>query len=228
MVLTLRRAAFVALITGMHAMPVVAQRSATTNQPRTGEARPLLYGFALECIDCAPGEGARGRGAGQPVVLSYRSFPHVIAVAPGSAAEHAGIKEGDVLKSIDGFSVITDTGAKRLARAAAGQQVKLGFERNSKPIAISLVLGPIANPRTGIGPERVYGGYIAMQGAVPVLMKLEIWSDDPIIPTDPDSTNSFVIRIGTGTIIKVHQTKDSTGSLGKRPGLDQKLETPLR
>jgi membrane-associated protease RseP (regulator of RpoE activity) len=224
MVLTLKRAACVALILGLWTIPALAQQSSAP-KARSGDIRPLLYGFALECIDCAPGEHGRGRGSGgQPPVLSYRSFPHVIAVAPASAAEQAGIRAGDILQSIDGISVITDAGAQRLARAKAGQQVRLAFERDAKPVVVSLKLGVTPTERTRSGPHRIFGGYVAMQGSVRGNVKLEIWSDDPIVPSDPvvekagaDSTGSIVLRIGTNTLIKLQFTKNSADSSAKRP-----------
>lgn len=214
MVLTLKRAAYIALVVGMPMRLLMAQQPPAASPSRPGEVRPLLYGFALECIDCAPGEHGRGRGGtGQPPVLSYRTFPHVVAIAPGSAAERAGIRAGDILHTIDGMSVGTDAGAERLAHATAGQQVRLGFERASKPFAVSLVLGA-ANPSElrGSGPTRIYGGYIALQGSArgATKIKLEVWSDDPIVPDD--STNAIVLRIGTSTLIKLQLTKDSTDS----------------
>lgn len=213
MVLTLKRATAIALILGTPIMvPLLAQQSRDANPVRTGEVRPLLYGFALECIGCLPGERGRGRGgAGQPPVLSYRSFPHVIAVAPGSAAEQAGIRAGDVLQSIDGLSVMTAAGAERLAHATAGQSARLAFARDSKPVVVSIVLGA-AGPSGRNAPEskRVFGGYMAIQGSARGAIKLEIWSDDPIFPTD--STGSVVLRIGTSTLIKLQVARDSTDS----------------
>ena len=58
MVLT-RLSTRVALIALLHAVTTGAQQNAPPSLKQTGEMRPMLYGFALECIDCAPGEGAR-------------------------------------------------------------------------------------------------------------------------------------------------------------------------
>jgi membrane-associated protease RseP (regulator of RpoE activity) len=217
MVLTSKRVTRLALIVGMGAIPAQAQQPSPA--PRSGDIRPLLYGFALECVDCRPGEGGRGRsGGGQPPVLSYRSFPHVIAVAPGSAAEQADIRAGDILRSIDGISVISDSGAQRLARAHAGQQVRLAFERDAKPVVVSLKLGAASPEKTGRGPKRIFGGYTAMQGSIHGNVKLEIWSDEAIVPGDlvvqkatasSDSTGTVVLRIGNNTLIRLQLTKES-------------------
>lgn len=232
MVLT-RLSTRVTLIALLHAVTVGAQQNAPPSLKQTGEMRPMLYGFALECIDCAPGEGARGRGrGGAPVVWSYRRFPHVIAVAPASAAEQAGVKAGDVLQSIDGKSVLTDAGATRLAHATEGEQVKLLFERDSKPIEISLVLGASAARKPGSGPARIGNGYVVLHmgpGEWKGEMNMEIWSDDPIISTDSvsdvDRTAVVVLKIGTNTVIRLKLKKDSTDSGGGKSGRGKPDET---
>lgn len=219
MVLTLKRAVAVALAVAIHATGLAAQQGSAPILKPTGEIRPLLYGFALGCASCPPGERGRGRsgGGGGPPVVSYRSYPEVLAVAPGSAAEQAGIAEGDILQSIDGMSVLTDAGARRLALATAGETVRLGFQRDSKSIVVSLALGESARGR-GNGPKRIYGGYVAMQGRLNGDVRMEIWSDEPMYPQEAADSNSMVLRIGTGTIIKVQLKKDSTDSGGGRSG----------
>jgi membrane-associated protease RseP (regulator of RpoE activity) len=210
------RIAFMALVS---AIALDAQQPASPLK-QTGEMRPMLYGFALGCIDCAPGEGARGRGRGgaPPVYSYYRNFPHVLAVAPMTAAEQAGIKVGDILQSIDGLSVLTDAGATRLARATAGETVRLVFERNSKPVTVSLLLGASTTRKPGAGPSHIGTGYMALQTGAPWTgqMKMEVWSDDPIVSTDSvsDSKNSgvMVLRIGTNTVIRLQLTKDTTAT----------------
>ncbi|HEY4216468.1 MAG TPA: PDZ domain-containing protein [Gemmatimonadaceae bacterium] len=226
MVLTLRRAAFVALIIGMPLAPTSAQQPAAP-VARLGDVRPLLYGFALECIECPLDARGRGRGgAGRPPLVLYKFSPHVIAVAPGSAAEQAGVRAGDILQSIDGLPITTDSGASRLAHAAAGQQVRLAFDRNAKPVVVSLTLGAKPAARATTGQNRVYGGYIAMEGSTAAKIKLEVWSDDPIVPEDPvmqtvspgsDSTGTIILRIGTNTVIKLQLTKNAADSSKKRP-----------
>ena len=219
MVLTVKRAAYVASIVATMAAPLTAQGPSAPL--RRGEAHPLLFGFALECaVGCAQGERGRGRsgGGGAASGPSYTNFPHVLAIAPGSAAEQAGIRPGDLLESIDGLSVLTDAGAARLTNATAGQKVQLGFERGAKPRLVTLVLGAVPNQQNGPGPKRIFGGYVAMQGAIrtPVNVKLEIWSDEPMFPQD--SSKAIVLRIGTGTLIRLQLSPDSTDSSGTGKG----------
>ena len=217
MVLSLRHIALVGLIVFADAEVAAAQRGLPPNAPRRNEVRPMLFGFALGCLNCQPGERPRGRGGAAPVV-SYRSFPQVLSVAPGSAAEQAGVKDGDILQSIDGISVLTDEGATRLARATEGDQVRLVFERNSKPIEISLVLGSNVGRKPG-GPTRIMLGYVAMQTATGD-MKMEIWSDDPIVSQEPTSTDGqgeVVLRIGDKTMIRLRLKKAASDSGRGKP-----------
>jgi DNA-directed RNA polymerase specialized sigma24 family protein len=76
----------------------------------------------------------------------------------------------------------------------------------------------------GIDLERAIPALAPGYRAVLVLHDIEGFTHEET----PDSTDSFVLRIGTGTTIKLHLKKDSTKASGKRPGLDEKLETPLR
>jgi membrane-associated protease RseP (regulator of RpoE activity) len=221
MVLSLRQIALVGLIAFAHAEVAAAQRGSPPNAPRSNDVRPMLFGFALGCLNCQPGERPRGRG-GAPPVVSYRSFPQVLSVAPGSAAEQAGIKEGDILQSIDGISVLTDEGATRLARATEGDQVRLVFERNSKPIEFSLMLGANVGRKPG-DPTRITSRYLSMQTASDAavsIMKLEIWSDDPIEWQEPKSTDGqgeLVLRIGDKTMIRLRLKKQPSDSARGKP-----------
>ncbi len=214
MVLISRRATYAAAIIATLGAPLAAQQpqAPPSAQLRRGEEHPLLFGFALECsVSCAPGERARGRsggGGGLPAALEH--FPLVIAVAPGSAAERAGIHPDDRLTSIDGHSVVTETGAERLATAKAGEIVKLEFERAGKPMTVSLLLGATPNPGAASTQRRIFGGYAALHGEhVHGNLDIEIWSDEPIVPSDSVQNGTVIMRIGTSTLIKMRLGPDS-------------------
>jgi hypothetical protein len=185
---------------------------ATAQQPSTsGAPRPRLFGFALECIDC--GEGARGRvggpgRSGSTTAQANKTYPHVIAVAPGSAAERGGVRPGDELRSIDGLSLLTAQGADRLARAVAGEQVELGFERNAKPVVLSLRLGAPSVPAAG-GPNESMSGYMTINGQLHGDIHIEFWSDEQIHMTPDSASGTVIFQIGSGTIIRMKYTKDA-------------------
>ncbi len=96
-------------------------------------------------------------------------------------------------------------------------------------MVVSLKLGVAPTERSGSGPERIFGGYMAMQGWVAGNVKLEIWSDERIVPSESvvqkvssstDSTGTIVLRIGNNTLIKLQLTKVSADSSRKRPDQD--------
>jgi putative serine protease PepD len=66
----------------------------------------------------------------------------VVSVQAGSAADEAGIKEGDVITGLDGDSV---GGPEDLAAVIAGHQpgdkVTVKFERDGKPQTLEVTLG---------------------------------------------------------------------------------------
>ena len=127
MVLNIKHVARVAVLSLLPFVVAQAQRNPGATEIQVGD-RPVLFGFALGCIDCTPGEGGRGRvgggGSGRtntPTVWSYRKFPQVEAVIPGGAADSAGIREGDILRAIDGLLLVSAEGTRRMSTAAAGE-----------------------------------------------------------------------------------------------------------
>lgn len=174
--------------------------------------RPVLYGFALECVDCQPMGRGRGNMGGvgsvtrtdgstatYALVYIYTSFPRVAAVLPNSIAEAAGIRVGDVLTSIDGLSLLTEEGSRRFASAASGDEVRLTFERGSKLIDVPLVLGQVkaGGPRHMISVGQLSARYSGGIGNVDI----DIWSDDAV-NVSRDSTGAMLLRTGT-TLIRV-------------------------
>jgi membrane-associated protease RseP (regulator of RpoE activity) len=65
-------------------------------------------------------------------VWHYTEYPRVVAVAPGGAAERAGIREGDVLMAVDGISILSSDGARRFSAARVADNVRLTLDRGGK------------------------------------------------------------------------------------------------
>ena len=74
--------------------------------------------------------------------LSTPAGALVAQVVPDSAAEHAGIKEGDVILKYNG-TPITDAGAlsARVSGAAPGEKATLEIRRNGKPMSVTATIG---------------------------------------------------------------------------------------
>ena len=107
----------------------------------------MLFGFALECSGCT-----RDRPEGESMfpVWHYMDYPRVVAVSPGGLAERVGIREGDVLKSVDGMSILSSDGARRFSSARVAEPIRLTLDRSGKAFDVELLprLG-----RGGFGPR---------------------------------------------------------------------------
>jgi membrane-associated protease RseP (regulator of RpoE activity) len=204
MVLIINRAAGMALLTLLPIVAVQAQRNPGATEIRIGE-RPVLFGFALGCVECTPGEGARGRVGGggrasQVPVWSYRSYPQVEDVIPGAAAERAGVRKGDILMSIDGLSLLSDEGTRRMSAATAGEVVRLTFNRDSHVFDVSLKLGPTTGGRGSGGQAIVGKGHMMARIPTPQgNVEIDLWSDDAVRLTR-DSTGAMIMRIGDAVL----------------------------
>src|SRR5262249_23656001 len=111
--------------------------------------RPLLFGFALECVNCrVTGRAGRvsgpGGGRGAFGVWHYDEYPRIAAVVDGSAAQRAGIRVGDILMSVDGRSLLNDEGAEHFRDLRLGDTVRLTLDRNGKSVDVDMVLGRAA------------------------------------------------------------------------------------
>ena len=192
--------------------------AAASRLAATASRRPVLYGFALECVDCQPmGRGRAGAGgvgsfrrsdgalATYTLAYIYTSFPRVAAVLPNSSAEAAGIRMGDILTAIDGLSILTEEGSRRFASAASGDEVRLTFERASKLIDVTLALGRVATagPQHMISVGQLSARYSGEYGNVDI----DIWSDDAV-NVSRDSTGAMILRTGT-TVIRVRADNPS-------------------
>ena len=210
MVLNIKRAA---LATVLLLVPVAAaqtQRNSGATEIRIGE-RPVLFGFALACIGCTFGDGPRGRvgGSGRasgPPVL-YRDYPLVEAVIPGGAADSAGIREGDILKAIDGLSLLSAEGTRRMSNAVAGEVVRLSFERDSRPFDVSLKLGPSGG---GTGDKQMtVSGHTVLRSSPTsgAGLEFDLWSDNPVHLAIDSTTSTITFKIGEA-VLNTHTAID--------------------
>lgn len=96
----------------------------------------------------------------------------------------------------DGFSLITDDGARRFAEARLGDEVRLTLGRGNKTIEVLLTLGraldsPISRIPDGSRP-RSYSGFSGNSA-------IDVWSTEPVIEST-DSTGALLLRIGNTTV----------------------------
>jgi S1-C subfamily serine protease len=94
--------------------------------------------------------GRTAAGAPEPVIVA-QSYPIVRSVQPGSPAEIAGIRPGDMLISQNGIDYASGTLPR--TRRVEGDTLRLVVERNrSEYIPITLVLGHREPPAEGSPP----------------------------------------------------------------------------
>lgn len=104
-----------------------AQRAQVARGPAGDAAQPGYLGIAV-----SPGDDA-------PVV--------VLDVAPGSPAESAGVRAGDVLLDLDGVPVAGDADLQeRVFSTAPGTQITLLVEREGSDLALPAVVGAVSRP----------------------------------------------------------------------------------
>lgn len=218
MVLNIKQAVRVAMLSLLPSVVAQAQRNPGATEIRIGE-RPVLFGFALACVGCTFGGGPRGRAGGSgrasgPPVL-YRDYPLVEAVIPGGAADSAGIREGDILKAIDGLSLLSAEGTRRMSTAVAGEVVRLSFERSSRPFDVSLKLGPSGG---GTGDKQmIVTGHTVLRSspASGAGFEFDLWSDNPVRLAIDSTTSTITFKIGEAVLrvrIPPSTYRDTTGT----------------
>jgi regulator of sigma E protease len=74
------------------------------------------------------------------------SEPRVGEVLPGSAAEAAGIKSGDLIAAIDGQKIESFNDIVKSVQFRAGEQLNVTIDRNGTPIDLRVVAGILEEP----------------------------------------------------------------------------------
>jgi len=210
--MVLNRVSFSAIVLAVvSATPATAQRGGFGSGSQSGPGatsdgpRPLLFGFALECVNCrVTGRGGRGlqpgTGRGALGVWHYDEYPRIAAVVDGSAAQAAGIRVGDLLVSVDGQSLTTDDGAQHFRELRAGDTAHLTLDRDGKTVFVDLVLRRLMG-RGGVGSS------VSAPTNPPVVVTrvdgvlLEVWSEDRVAQSR-DSTGATILKIGN-TVVRL-------------------------
>lgn len=89
-------------------------------------------------IRCAAGCTVRIDDDGS-AVWSFREQPTITGVMPGSSADRAGVRDGDLLVSIDGLEITSSAAGVRMGNFAAGDSVSIVVRRAETYLEFDLV-----------------------------------------------------------------------------------------
>ncbi len=158
------------------------------------------FGFSFRCTDC----GWARRGGDSDPVWESDEAPELSMISAGGPAARAGLRRGDQLTHIDGYSITSTEGSRRLGSVKPGQKVRLTVQRNGAALTRELTLGrrpearaaaavvaatPPRTPRPGVQRELRYTGKIDD-------VSVEVWS----------AAGSSVTRVGDTMVITVGGT----------------------
>jgi membrane-associated protease RseP (regulator of RpoE activity) len=152
-------------------------------------------------------------------VWHYDEYPRVAAVVPGSAAERAGIREGDILLDVDGMSITTDEGSRRFSELRAGDTASFSLDRAGKVVDVNLLVGR-GGGRGGsfVEPPAADAPNFTTRAQD---TRVDVWSDARVVEST-DSTGATILRIGS-TVIRLSGTsavgalRRGRGRLGSAP-----------
>ena len=100
-------------------------------------------------------------------------LPMITSVGPGSPAERAGLKPGDVVIAVSGQPLYTHEDLLEAIRTRPGQSFELTLERDRTPLTLTVTPEPVKE-RTPTGEEIVVGKIQA--GLAPKAVKFEPYS----------------------------------------------------
>jgi membrane-associated protease RseP (regulator of RpoE activity) len=106
------------------------------------------FGFGISC-NCSVHRGESDR----PPVWRFKEPPEIFSVEPGSSADRAGLRHGDVLIEIDGVSLTDDEGGRRFGAVRPGQTVTFKYRRGAAVGEVTLTASQRAEP-AGCGDRR--------------------------------------------------------------------------
>lgn len=120
----------------------------------------------------------------QPVALCASDYPNatfqnnvtLVSVSKDGSAAAAGIKQGDVLRQVEGQAVPCQIAVPRLLQARAGQSTTLNLERDGNPLSVTVTPKPKGDPaagRIGVAPKDNYVALSYPRWEAPYLASIE-------------------------------------------------------
>jgi S1-C subfamily serine protease len=80
--------------------------------------------------------GIRRNDPGKPADWLFLELPSIKSIQPGSPADEAGLRVGDVLLEIDGEELDSEGGGSRFSRMEPGQVIEWKVRRDGKTLTV--------------------------------------------------------------------------------------------
>jgi len=132
--------------TGCNMPNLVVSSNPRTPGPPAEKRRanpPFDFGVRIRCGDC----GWTNTGSGSGVAWRPDETPVVLSVDKGGAGEAAGLRPGDELLAIDGFSTTDRETGRPIGEITPGRPVKLTVKRAGRFLELTIVPRPYAPAR---------------------------------------------------------------------------------
>lgn len=132
---------------------------------------------------------------------------YIMGIQAGSGAATAGLKQGDIIKSIDGIQVTSSTElSERIARRHPGDKVQIAYLRNGKLKSAQIELKPEEKPKELALDDKAAKGLQVKLGAtfspLPDRLKQQYGLKSGVYVTDVQQNGFFdSVGIPKGTII---------------------------
>ncbi len=166
------------------------------------------FGFSFRCRNCG---WSLSRGDLAPVFESGDAPPELSMIAAGGPAARAGLRVGDRLTHIDGLTVTSTEGARRLGAVKPGDKVRLTVRRGATTLNRELTLGRRPEARAAVTAMAAGRAALAAAAVAPSRTELrytgklddvsvEVWSTAG--STVEKVGDTMVITVG-GTIVRL-------------------------
>jgi membrane-associated protease RseP (regulator of RpoE activity) len=111
--------------------PVVRPEPTTATAETSGHGR---YGFAISCVPSC----TRVRASDGTDYWKFDGEPPIAGIMPGSPAALAGLRVGDIVKEIDGISILSEDGALRFQRSERKESLHVTVLRDGTKVSYLL------------------------------------------------------------------------------------------
>jgi serine protease Do len=185
------------------AIPIDLAMNAVQQLKKTGKVQYGMIGVRLQAIDA---DTARGLG------LPDTRGALIPEVTPGSPGDKAGLRPGDVIRSVDGRAIKRSSELPPIIGAMApGTEVELGILRDGKPRTVEVVLAPLdedllAGAPAGARPGAAGPGQPAHASSNPLELAAR--------PLDQARRQALGLAAGEGVLVT------AVGADARRAGLD--------